>query len=397
MTPIVITNSESKTRVDKNVLSKLVYFRQFKDDAVLMKNVLFFLAYKRQTSLLNEITFDIDEISEVLGIARPNLAQRHPNPTHLQHLTSIKRLSEFEPKNVVSPGFEDYRIFDSQLENALYRLYSENLVYQAPAKYYSRYNEKGELIEEVKEIGVERIIFLERFKVRYIKSKSGQVKIAYDIILNNNFVQNLNFFYTPFNIKQFFDLRQSKIDDLYAFLTNLQPALAYRQTNTTNEITFQYLCDLSNCGCTNAKENKKILNSKFAQLVEATDLNVTLTWEKDPKSENARYKYQPVITFPNIEVQAAALPPEARRKEVYYENFVIELSKHAPDFSKTAVERFNNADMDLLQQCRREAHINTYKELPRNPSFQPSALYHKGARIVIDNEITLKRAIMLTL
>lgn len=393
------------SRVDKNLFNNILQLRQFGDDALLMKHLLFFLVMKHQTSLFAEITFDINEVAEVLGVPREHLAINHPDPSHVKKIISQRELAEFRSNEAVIPGNEKYRIYDSQLENALYRLYTENLVFSKPAKYFTRTDENGNVVETVREVELERIVFLEKFKVQFVTTKLGRVQIAYKIVLNRDFVQNFNFLYTPLHVKTLFVLRKSKTDDLYTFLVNLYTILKSRNTNFSNSTEFSYLCKLAYCNCTIASDNKKALNAKFKILNDTTNLSVQLTWEK---SDTSRFAYQPVITFPaiviypldnltakecsenfnkNLEIKTN------RRKKLFVDNFLLELTKLFPNSNESHIAKFNKSALTDLKHCHKQAHINTYKDPPRGVMREFAIMQKGNNRYLVTTDQELRELI----
>ncbi|MEF9950651.1 MAG: hypothetical protein RR752_05685, partial [Mucinivorans sp.] len=162
-------------RLDSNIATQIDVFRKYGEDAVLMKSLLFYFAYKDQNSLFpNYGTIDVSELTKAIGMSRSRLVEPHPDPAHLRDLkqqlnnpTRLQERIEQEKSDV------NLKLFDSRLENALYRLNTEAVRFETGFQYYE---EHGSQMTVQKAVTIQ---FLESVEIRKIRSVSGQEKYVY--------------------------------------------------------------------------------------------------------------------------------------------------------------------------------------------------------------------------
>lgn len=369
------------TRVDKNVITNILDFRKFAEDADLMKMLLFYFAYKKQNRLYDFGTLDIEEFSKLFRIQRENLVALHPNPKHIAELQTSRQLSTWNEKLKEDPKNLKYRFFDSYIENALYRLYTENLVFSGTTKQYI--SNDGSINTEYP---LERIVFLSSLKARHIKTKRGQTKIVYDYTLNESFLKNLGLYFAQVNLNHINHLRKGNAEDLYLYLSELKNTLTAKNETYTDTVSFEFLCDLANIQVEENKDRKKKLIKKFALLNEKIGFPVKLSFITTP---GHRWAYQPVITFTEMKSNANANHKTEliqQREEIFLNNFLHNLTEliktHFPEHTQ-GEEGFQQCIIDFCRLDKMsEEKVNAYLKAQELSFIKPHPQAIKKAHLI---------------
>lgn len=359
----------NETRIDRNVVDNILDLRQFGEDAKLIIQILLYFAVKEQRdqSLFELGTFDVSEFCSMMGLKRENLMVRHPHPRHLERLKSSRQLASYIEHQEKDPTNPTYRIFDSVLENALYRLFTENLTFTRKAQVYKVGDEETTIMP------LDRIIFLQKLSFRTIRSKSGQTKYAYDYKLNDDFRNNLSLYFSKINLQHYIALRKANIEDLYIYLRNLRDTLAASGKNSA-QVAFDYICEIANINMSTPADKKKWLIKKFKTLREKIMMNVELRF-CIPSGKRWRWEYGVEIVFPAEELQIIAPARKEDREDILLTNFLQEITylikekypmrkPKSKDFTDDIIA-YLQKDMDLDEKA--QAYIAAQRRTFTNP------------------------------
>lgn len=335
-----------KIRVDKNITINFADFDdRFAEDAMLVKSLLLYFAWKQQNSLFDSNVLDVEEFCRVMLYKRENIVCK-------RKITAgdDKPLRKVE----IIGGKEVERVFDSQLEYALGLLLSRNMVYSKEAR--SFVDDSGSRIERHV---MSSINFISELTFDYVTTKSNRSKIIYKYTLAPSFLANLSLYFTKVGVNNFGKLRKSNSDSLYMFLLNLKDILRSQNTNSTDTVRFEELCKIAKITIKDNNNRKFKLIKKFSALTELTKLNARLTFKV---SENMRWSYQPVITF----VDEEKTDNKEERLQILLHNFMIELYAIISENLKITIVDDSDAETKIIALCNNmglcpEEKIEAYK------------------------------------
>lgn len=363
-------------RLDSNIATQIDVFRKYGEDAVLMKSLLFYFAYKDQNSLFpNYGTIDVAELTKAIGMSRSRLVEPHPDPAHVRDLkqqlnnpTRLQERIEQEKSDV------NLKLFDSRLENALYRLNTEAVRFETG---FQHYEEQGAQMTVQKAVTIQ---FLESVEIRKIRSASGQEKYVYDYTLSDKFVKNFCLYFSNINFAHYTILRTKNLEDLYVFLMNLRSILREQNTTTTDTVSFNRLCELANITFnlpTSPSEDptqyvrnkKRWLVNKFKVLNDITHFGVDLAFKK---SRGQTHAYTPVITFSSPEL--TLVDNQTMREGFLFQTFcklmlsrLMELYPDVHFTEENAPERlvkyfgYKDRDEQMITDVYLQAHLRVFK------------------------------------
>lgn len=335
-------------RFDKNLAQHIDIFRQYGEDAMVAKHLCFYIAMKYQTSpstLFRSFVLDLDEFCKLSGFPRQNLQAKHPNPLHV---TRLKDARIYKNTLLEEQTTSKKLIWDSVIENALYRLQFELLEFPVKCLYQ---HINGETLEKVV---LSSLKFLDKIGFQKIRTAKGQIKIVYEFTVAEEFCNNISLYFSKISFDKTAKLRIKNMDDLYVFLANLKQTLFAKVGGkttevSTNEVSFEELLKFSQLkyvpGESLVKDIKYKLTKRIEQLNILTDLGVIITYEK--AGPNVRYKYQPVLKFVD-----AGFPAQQTSKEEYedmlYLNFQKEIIMYLRDGKINSAITDANADQKTL-------------------------------------------------
>ncbi len=287
-------------RIDKNITKNILSFNDYIEDNPLIFTVMIHIAKTYQRNFWNFGTFKPKEFAKEWNYSTNYLRSLAPEPYHYKVLTKglnhdealqhIERLKALEKEN---PNDASYRIWDSILEDALYRLANLNIQLRNGGTAHTVM--EGQLNYD--SISSERI--LKNVTALYKKSKSGSPTIIYDYEVDNEFLINLSKLYVKADKTVIHQLKSSKaknLDTFYIFLLNLRDDMEAKKSNVATPY-FHVLCKL--LGLESIKEPRK-RKSKITLKINtikkySPDLIENFEWVKENK--NSKYSYQPKITF----------------------------------------------------------------------------------------------------
>jgi hypothetical protein len=322
----------SLIRIDKNIAHNIDLFISIdnisNEDKALIKSLIYYFCFSRQTDLFGFGTLDPKQFAAVLSYKEGYLRKKHLNPLQLQKLTTEEKklLYEREKKNPAA------KIFDSYLENALYILHTTALRFSRTAKevLFENGTTKYTNISEA-------YILLPQLITSTIKGK-GSPKVFFNYDINKNFITNLSLYFLKFSKEALITLRRAGLDDLYLYLKNFKETLQEKLKTSTEidrSLNFNHLCKIARIPfqkkdgseLKNQRDIKQKLIDAFVKINEQTDLKFTVEWVKSTK--NTRWKYLPLFFFED-ETASGYGHNVIRRQErmiIFEENLKHELLK----------------------------------------------------------------------
>ena len=274
-------------RVDKNFAHNIMDFSMFQEDKLLVKSLIYYFCWTYEKNIFGFGTLDPYDFAAKFGFTPNYLRSRHPNPKQLQGKKDkeVKKLYDIQRVN------PSERVYDTFLENALFRLRTETVYFSNGGKVF----ESDGSSRHIAKIG--EIRFLKDFEVTITKTRSGQKKIVYTYELDPNFIDNLTSYYMKANQEAVKALRKPGLDDLYLYIKNLKENLFLKKEYIATP-SFNLLCKLAHINDKEPKQRKKKLNKSMDRVKEFNDLDIDdFFWTK---GENMRYAYQPVIHYKKL-------------------------------------------------------------------------------------------------
>ncbi|MFV0531120.1 MAG: hypothetical protein ACK5MD_06740 [Flavobacteriales bacterium] len=221
-----------------------------------------------------------------------------PYPYHYKVLTKglnssesdihIENFKKLEKENPEDPSF---RVWDSLLEDALYRLANLNIQLRRKGEIYKLNKEKSVLNTDT----VGSIQVLKKVTAIYKKSQRGKSTILYDYDVDEDFLINISRLYIKADEDVIFKLKNSNVknlDTFYLFLINLRDDIEAKGTN----IATPYFNILQINHYTNQRNKKQYINKRIESIIKnVPEFIEKFEWIKE--SKNSKYPYQPQITF----------------------------------------------------------------------------------------------------
>lgn len=354
-----INPKESSVRLDKNVAFNILEFRQYDQDASILKALLFYIAYNNQTDLFGYCALDPAQFSSLLKISLNRLFRMHPNPEFLKHHGAQDKL-KLEQKH---GRMSTYRTWSTYLENALYILNTKVIV-----KDY-RYHEKDKIIIESK-----NFTFLE--EIRFVLKKTGKThKVIYYYKPSEKFEANLKQYFLDTKLNKFAALKRSSLDDAYLDLLN-------RINNASAKNLYSIFFNIDDFADILAIKPysrfsmyKRKINEKFNKLCQVIDKDVEgleLTWIK---GQDQKVAANPVISWSKPPKKAVDNKNETVFKNIFDTELVKSLVKR---FFETQQKRisilnedqkisafyqwfFSYDDLDIKEIVFKATYIEVYK------------------------------------
>lgn len=288
-------------RLDKNITKNIQSFNDYIEGNPLIFHVIIYISKTYQRNFWNFGVFNPKDFASEWGYSTNYLRSVAPDPYHYHVLTkglnkneSIKKIEELKILEKDNSEDSSFRLWDSILEDALYRLANLNIQLRNGGKVYSISDERI-LYDSVSS---ERI--LKSVTALYIKSKRGKPTVIYEYEVDNEFLINLSKLYVKIDQKVLIDLKSSNsknLDTFYIFLVNLRDDLYAKESN----IATPYFHVLSNLlgledSIAEPRNRKTKISKKIKQIMKySPDLIESFRWIKENK--DSKYLYQPEIVF----------------------------------------------------------------------------------------------------
>ncbi len=301
-------------RIDKYIVNDIHDFNiqirlqdggsAFDCDDRLVRNIIYSIANDYEHNLLCFGHLDPVRFARQWSYDGAYLRHRVEHPYQLQHMDAAEvaayraRLAAGAARGDGGDG----RVWDTQLENALYILSSRPISFNRYGE-FSVDKDGGREDVEVKSHATFTLLS------NLSAVRGGHGKTYYTYTLNENFEKNLTRYYIRGEKASLIALRSCGLDSLYLYLANLRSNLALdRKTSTTPGLLpdMDYLCRLADIPFTTKdgapvaqKTRKYQLMRALERIDRESDLNISVAWVDGDGGERSRGKgaYTPVLTF----------------------------------------------------------------------------------------------------
>ena len=199
------SRKDNLIRIDKNIANNIDVLTENHDktkglsneDKNLIKNLIYFMCFKRQTDIFGFGELDPHEFAELFGYNHSTFWKKHQNPIQLDGLSHEEKESFYKLEQ------EDLRhhIFDSIFENALYWLHTNVLRFKRAAKDVIIDKETVSFVES------KSYVLLPELKLT-VRRKGKNEKYFYSYSVDKNFIANLSLYYLNCNKQSLIALRQ---------------------------------------------------------------------------------------------------------------------------------------------------------------------------------------------
>lgn len=275
---------------------------QFGSDAALLKSLVLFFHNEVQNNVYGIGFFDVRRFANMMGYSISSLEHKHPNPAQLSGKSVEERARMYElEKN--SP--EKNKIWDSNLENALFILASRSVVLS-----YDQPIEDSNGSSEYLSTGLSSQRYLKGVQMIF-KSESKNstvVKKIYLYELESDFIDKTLRLYQYIDISMAPYLQRKNLENIFFLLSNRVSYMLYIMSekgvkksdgfyDDTYSIYFSRAKRLFNCNSSVERENKRKIDRKMKELVSLlsnySNFKISFTWEKE--TPNSSYSYLLVI------------------------------------------------------------------------------------------------------
>ena len=272
-------------RIEKTVFSRknLEILCNLTGDNIVIA-LLMYIFFQHQYDILGYGIIVPDDFMNLMGYSR---AYIRSIPDHKEEdanqLPSVQTNSEICSRQTLKSQLES--LPKNRIERGLFALTNSTLFIQTTTINTDRY-----LMRRVQSTKI-----LKEYSCLREKT-TGITKYCY--LVDEDVRRNLNTFYNKVNLNSTIQLRKSpNLLQLYLFLVRLKDAL-YAKNMTKTPLkeapSFDYLCEISGINTTAEKRyQKRDLCEAFAKIKERTELDFTVTWEKNSNG----HRYIPMIQF----------------------------------------------------------------------------------------------------
>lgn len=297
-------------RIDKNVGKNILDFSSLGKDAPLVKSLIYYFCQTYQHNLFYLATIDPDNFGQQFNFSTNYLRSVHEDPAQLKGLTPEQVAAKYHEQTL----YPERRVWDSNLENALYILATTQINYSYGGKVFDPESKDETFYSEIKSMQ-----FINELRVVFKKnSHGGKDKVYYTYELDPRFLENLTEFYYKADTESLCKLRKPALDDLYIYIKFLADRMAPGEKATPH---FSLLCKLAHINLKDASKRKYKLTSDIKRIRRESNLDFELMWVKE--SSRSRYAYQPVLTFSGAKASQEEKAHE--RLDIFYQRLSHEL------------------------------------------------------------------------
>lgn len=368
---IFYPNYKISTRLDKNLVVLIDqieshYMRHSAKDRFMIYSLLAFFSYQEEYGLYGMGIVDPEVFSAFCGINATDLRRYNPNPYQYQQKQIIGpdviKIQKEQERDYLSISTTELikggkvtqvvdKLWDSNLENALYILMADPIVFNPHTPGWTEGGSKDNNFTVRSTL--KTMQFLTELECIAVRSKTrkgavgGQTKFLYKYTLNTTFKQNLTSFY--FNVftdvfKILVQNKTTRLFGLYTFAMSRRGACAFK--NTPTEIwTIDHLAKLALIKQNLTDEGRRNIELKRAVNKDLNSIKTLPGLEKmvfkwDKTTSTQRYKYNVIVEFTDIVI----LSPEAMRSVTEKEKHQRAQMYEKNMLYKGIVEIFNEGD-----------------------------------------------------
>lgn len=254
-------------RMDNNiVLNGLDFINSFQDEGPLIFDIVIFSGFEQQKNLFGLEEFNLHEFCNTMGYQHRNLTKEHPNPKWAN-----------TNKGVDMP-------FTNIFENALWRMYTENLIFS------KKVEDKSQGMTGVKLKSYKLIDELGKYS--YQKKNMYKYEYTLDPILKDH----MNTFFSDIDIESIKKLRKPRAVFLYLTLLSLRDQFL---DNVIDKVTpyFNFLVEQAQINASKDAKKKYALTTKLEIIKERSSLK----FDYEFYNLKGKYDYGVNIYFPKEE------------------------------------------------------------------------------------------------
>lgn len=307
-----LVKEKDRINIDKNIVDNLSDFSVYGKDQPLVKSLLYYFAYQHRYQPEQFGVLDPEDFAIVCGFTPGHLRCRHEDPAILAGKTQ----KQIDRLYAEAEQLSERKVLDSNLENALYKLLTTNIIYQQRPRVFTL--KDNTMIHETDYYSFN---FLKNLKVRQITTPAGRQKTIYNYEVTESFINHMGLYFMPCNLQDLVLFRKSRRDDLYLFLIRAREYCLYGNINQYQS-NLDQLCTYANLSLTSDREKKRKINDSFKDFKEKVDFDFDLQWKA---RDGERWEYVPVLFFPDT---SSKRPKDYLVKEkfgLFYNNLVNEL------------------------------------------------------------------------
>jgi len=343
--------SHLATRFDRSLAKHSYDFYAFGNQEGIIRSIAMYIAFSYQNTVFRYCTLDPYHFAQTMGWNVDELNRKVENPVQVARGEYI----------------EGGPLYDTYLENAMYRMMVEPLVFSM----------KGNFKEEFKTEGVKSVLLLEEF-YRHTH-KINPKKNFYHYKPSQLFIDNLSNYFVSVDLKVYRTLKtrhrkyKPGLQALYCFLTYTKEVL--KKTGQVEATpAFNMLCKIAVCNDKEPRFAKNNLITKIMEVEEVAKMGLVLEWISKPQT---KHKYQPIITFKNN------LVPDSEKdiRDLHKDRFNVR-------FFQALFELYKNDYLKTLSESEALPMDEWYRDLSLNIRGKAMA-YVEAQRIAYNNKISI--------
>lgn len=341
-------------RIDKNTVYNYLNFDAHGEDSGdIIRCLLLYFSKSHQYQFFGFGKLDPVAFSKEMKISRSRLFSKATKPFQFQNLDNnqideLYKLEEEDPEN--------FRVYDNNLENALFILLKSNILYPS---YLSKKSIKG------KTASLKSVQVLTELRTHFKKQRGGE-KINYSYTLSKEFQDNLSTYFLHLNIVDIIKLRKPNLDGLYMMLSN------EIQTMKANfiemkELDFDDLCRRASIDSKEPRFKKSRLKKALERIQNDTSLSSEVfAFEFIKKTPKSKYEYKVMIInkiFYKDQKEKHQIY-DTRFKKILDQNIyrdLLDIYKALYDINENTIKNDFNQWLKLSDTKDKEEKILAYK------------------------------------
>ncbi len=391
------TKFNNLTRFDRNVAENILDFSYYGKEAVLVRDIAFFLMLDFQYSLSQVTLFGKRQLIPKIfanHVGRKNylsLLNKHPDPEQFKEpkfqKMSKKELQDLRDSSQKRGGEP---LYDNILDNALYRCMYDSMKFSKPGSTPSGYT-----TSELKEIR-----FLKSLTKCYHPT-TGQIYYEYE--LDDTFINDLARRFLKFDWEVFKKLKVASFQNFYISLIAIRDKFhlsanqgsALSEASVKVELNFDKLCELAQTNCKDASERKKHINKAIKEinsLHHPERKMIELQWVT-----NGVFKFKPVLNFnyTQQEIQEQTIEHGQRfrlhalknLRHVYQKTILTH-----NDYAKFVLEYTNwlinvSNDWKIKHKTILDTHVQVFGADPKDPKTKEVDIYNKQIKTFLEETL----------
>jgi len=296
-------NINELIRIDRNTIHNYNNFDKFGGrTGDVIRSLLMYFAKERSNNIFGFGVLDPVKFAQEMKFEYKHLIEKAEKPYQFQYLneSEIGNLYELEKNNPI-----EYHVFDNVLENSLFILLTNSLLFNDYIVKESFINTKKWKLQS----------FLVLKELSFFVKKSKTNKYFYKYTLAEDFINNLITYFSFSNITTFANLKKGNLDGLYLFVNSFLEEMVNKSIKE-KYLDFDELCLRGKIFATEPRNQKTKLKEKLNKLKK--ELNFDYTFVK--KNLDAKFKYKILLTNNNIDNDKIIKENIEKKIRILFEN-----------------------------------------------------------------------------